>query len=85
MKFLKTSNLKPIYITVVGYIGAAIFILMGYHLIFVVNNSGIFDNEPYQYILNLNLANGYFIIALIFVLLGSTFAIIDTIKSENLP
>lgn len=83
MKFLKTSSLKPIYITVVGYIGAAIFILMGYHLIFIVNNSGVFDREPYQYILNSNLANGYFIIALIFALVGSTFAVIDAIKSKK--
>jgi len=83
MKFLKTSNLKPIYITVAGYIGALVFIAMAYHLIFIVNNSGAFDSEPYQYILNSNLANGYFIIALIFVLAGSTYAIIDTIKSKK--
>lgn len=83
MKFLKTSSLKPIYITVVGYIGSIIFILMVYYLIFIVNNSGIFDSNPYQYILNSNLANGYFIIALIFALVGSTFAIIDAIKSKK--
>jgi len=56
---------------------------MGYHLVFIVNNSGVFNSEPYQYILNSNLANGYFIIALIFALVGSTFAVIDVIKSKK--
>lgn len=77
MKFLKKSNIKIPLITAMGYIGAGVLIAAGYHLIFIVNRSGIYDDEPYQYIINSNTANGYFVIALILVVIGSTFAILE--------
>jgi hypothetical protein len=82
MKFIKKSNYKLPLITIMLYVASFLLLIMGYNLIFIVNNSGIFDSEPYQYILNSNTANGYFIISLILALVGSTFAIIDTIKSK---
>lgn len=80
MKFIKKSNIKLPLVTIMLYMGAAVLIAVGYNLIFVVNNSGIFDSEPYKYILNSNTANGYFIIALILVVMGSTFAILEKDK-----
>jgi len=78
--FFKKSDIKLPITTAMGYTGAAILIAAGYHLNFIVNRSGIFDNEPYQYILNSNTANGYFILALILVVIGSTFAILEKDK-----
>ena len=78
--FFKKSDIKLPLTTAMEYTGAAILIAAGYHLNFIVNRSGIFDNEPYQYILNSNTANGYFILALILVVIGSTFAILEKDK-----
>jgi len=83
MKFIKISNFKLPNLTIISYVAALVLIVLGYQLIFIVNESGIFDSEPYQYILNSNKANGYFIIALILSVVGSTFAIIDTIKEKQ--
>jgi hypothetical protein len=77
LKFLKKSNIKIPRITIMGYAGAAVLIAAGYHLIFIANRSGIYDNETYKYIINSNTANGYFIIALILTVIGSTFAILE--------
>jgi hypothetical protein len=80
LKFLKKSNIKIPLTTIMGYAGAAVLIVAGYHLIFIVNRSGIYDDVPYQYIINSNMANGYFVIALILVIVGSTFAILEKNK-----
>jgi hypothetical protein len=80
LKFLKKNNIKIPLTTMIGYAGAVVLIAAGYHLIFIVNRSGFFDDEPYQYIINSNTANGYFIIALILVIVGSTFAILEKDK-----
>jgi hypothetical protein len=74
------NNIKLPIVTKLAYTGAFVLIALGYHLIFIVNKSEIFRNNPYEYILNSNYANGYFIIALILVCLGSTFAIIENLK-----
>lgn len=83
MKFIKKSNYKLPLITIMLYVASFLLIIMGYNLIFTVNNSVIFDSEPYQYILNSNTANGYFIISLVLAVVGSTFAIIDTINQKG--
>jgi len=54
--------------------------MLSYQIIFIVNESGVFDSQPYQYILNSNKANGYFIISLILVVIGSTFAVLEKDK-----
>jgi len=80
LKFIKKSNLKLPNLTIILYLAAFLLILMGYQLIFIVNESGVFDSQPYQYILNSNKANGYFIISLILVVIGSTFAVLEKDK-----
>ena len=80
MKFIKKSNFKLPNLTIILYLAAFLLILMGYQLIFIVNESGVFDSQPYQYILNSNKANGYFIISLILVVIGSTFAVLEKDK-----
>jgi len=54
--------------------------MLSYQIIFIVNESGVFDSQPYQYILNSSKANSYLIIALILTVVGSTFAILEKDK-----
>jgi hypothetical protein len=80
VKFLKKSKFKIPNLTIISYLAALLLIILSYQLIFIVNESGVFDSQPYQYILNSSKANSYLIIALILVVIGSTFSILEKDK-----
>ena len=80
MKFLKKSKFKIPNLTIILYLAALLLIMLSYQLIFIINESGVFDSQPYQYILNSSKANSYLIIALILAVVGSTFAILEKDK-----
>lgn len=78
----------PVF-SIVTYIISTVFIGLGFHKMFAYNNGESYPyklvnayvgGDAYNYIINANLATAYFILALIFVLLGSTVAVVMAIK-----
>lgn len=76
-------------ISIVSYIISCVFIGLGFHKMLVYENpeSYVLDSkntyvggDAYNYIINANFTTAYFVLALIFVLLGSTFLIISMLN-----
>lgn len=69
----------------ISYIIAAIFVGVGFHKLFIYENSEIFvyehknsyvGGDAYNYIINANYATAYFTLAILFALIGATFLIV---------
>ena len=73
------------------YLISAILTGMGFHKMFVYSNSEYFSSnvnayvggDAYNYIINSNYATAFFILSLIFVILGSTMLIMSKINSKS--
>jgi hypothetical protein len=73
-----------------SFIFAVIFVGIGFYKIFAYSNSDLGDKvnayvggDAYNYIINSNLGIAYFVLALIFVVIGSTFYICNHLKGQR--
>lgn len=93
IKFIKKSEGQLIVnykiISILSYLISIIFIGFGFNKMFVYESSESYlkdsvnayvGGDAYNYIINSNYTIGYFVLALIFVVLASSFLIIDSIK-----
>lgn len=78
----------PVF-SIVSYIISTVYIGLGFHKMLAYNNGESYPyklvnayvgGDAYNYIINSNLATAYFVLALIFVLLGSTVAVVMAIR-----
>ncbi|WP_199228120.1 hypothetical protein [Salipaludibacillus keqinensis] len=85
-------------LAVISYIIAAVFSGVGFHKLFVYENSDSFfggstnayvGGDAYNYIINANLATAYFTLAILFTIIGTIFLIANYLakseKREELP
>lgn len=77
---------------VLSYFLSAVFIYMGFHKMFVYENPESFLEESvnayvggdaYNYIINGNYATGFFVLSLLFVVLGSFLIYFDYIRKRD--
>lgn len=78
--------------SIVSYVISIVFMGIGFSKIWVYDSgenypyrsiNAYVGGDAYNYIINSNYAVGYFVLALIFVVLGSTFAITKAITSKQ--
>lgn len=76
------------YLSFASFIISAVFMGMGFHKLFVYKNPESYESksinsyvggDAYNYIINSNYATGYFVLTLIFVVLGCSLLIVNTI------
>lgn len=86
------TDLKKIWDVKVisSFILAFIFVCIGFYKLFVYSNSDLGDpinayvgGDAYNYIINSNLGIAYFVLSLIFVVLGCTFLICNHLLLIN--
>ncbi|EDS77059.1 hypothetical protein CBC_A1683 [Clostridium botulinum C str. Eklund] len=84
---------KEKIISYISYFICILFLGTGFYKMFCYNNNtssysrdsvnAYVGGDAYNYIINSNYANCYFILALIFVIIGSVALIIDKIDNKN--
>ncbi len=81
-------------LAIIFYIISAFFIGLGFHKIFFYKNwdsavlqdkniNAYVGGDAYNYIINSNYATGFFVLALLFTVLGSTVLILDRINENK--
>jgi len=81
-------------IAVVSYLFSVIFVFIGFRKIFIYEGpddigyggetvNSYVNGDAYNFIINANYATAYFVLALIFVVIGSTMLIVESINNKT--